>query len=151
VLMAVQNNYLLQQIPLALPVVSTIQARKDFRRERVLFNDVPFVPHKTDDRRCEAFSVAMYEHVNRMLLVEPNSCCHELYGHDNSKITEVILQRRLVQSSVLSSFSISHLKWSVRCAAVERPPERMPSLCCKNCFAWKARSYPKDVGHRRWV
>ncbi len=55
VLHALARTTILHRIPLPAPVVSIAQAHKDFRRERVLLNDVAFIPDKLSEQRCHSF------------------------------------------------------------------------------------------------
>lgn len=53
-------------VKLAQPATPISQALKDFRRERVLFNGVPFIPDKSDSHRNIAFSLTLQEYITRM-------------------------------------------------------------------------------------
>ncbi len=53
-------------IKLSQPTTCISQALKDFRRERVLFNDVPFIPDKTDSHRNIAFAMTLEKFLSRM-------------------------------------------------------------------------------------
>jgi hypothetical protein len=46
VIQVLENSNLLHRIPLGTPKVGIEQAKKDFRRERVLLNEVPFIPDR---------------------------------------------------------------------------------------------------------
>ena len=59
VLHALEHCSVLHRIPVSSPQVTTEQARKDFRRERVLLNDVPFIPDQVDQHRCHAFALTL--------------------------------------------------------------------------------------------
>jgi hypothetical protein len=63
-------------VRLAQPATPISQAIKDFRRERVLFNDVPFIPDKSDSHRNIAFGLTLDEYIQRMRRCYP--------GCDNS-------------------------------------------------------------------
>jgi len=58
--------HLLSNIPLPEPITPYEQAHKDFRRERILFNEVPFVPDTTDVNRMHAFSHTITEFITRI-------------------------------------------------------------------------------------
>ena len=59
---------LLHCIPLLQKIgVSSDQAEKDFRREKVLLNEVPFIPDRLDDSRSQAFLLTLREFVGRMV------------------------------------------------------------------------------------
>jgi hypothetical protein len=62
----VEFSHLLSNIPLPEPITPYEQAHKDFRRERILFNQVPFVPDTTDVNRMHAFSHTITEFVTRI-------------------------------------------------------------------------------------
>lgn len=62
----VEHSHLLSNIPLPEPITPYEQAHKDFRRERILFNDVPFVPDTTDLNRMHAFSHTISEFITRI-------------------------------------------------------------------------------------
>lgn len=53
-------------IRLAQPMTLIPQAMKDFRRERVLFNEIPFIPDKTHSHRNIAFALTLKEYMQRM-------------------------------------------------------------------------------------
>jgi len=53
-------------IKLSQPSTPISQALKDFRRERVLFNEVPFIPDKTDSHRNVAFAMTLKEYITRL-------------------------------------------------------------------------------------
>jgi hypothetical protein len=62
----IEHSNLLSNIPLPEPITPYEQAHKDFRRERILFNQVPFVPDTTDVNRMHAFSHTITEFVTRV-------------------------------------------------------------------------------------
>ena len=53
-------------IELPQPMTPISQALKDFRRERVLFNDIPFIPHKSGAHRNFAFALSLKEFIRRI-------------------------------------------------------------------------------------
>jgi hypothetical protein len=59
-------------IPLAQPSTPISQALKDFRRERILFNEVPFIPDKSDSHRNIAFGLTLDEFIKRIHRCYPN-------------------------------------------------------------------------------
>ena len=102
VIRALENNSLLCRIPLPSPVVSVEQAHKDFRRERVLLNDVAFIPDNIDLNRCHAFSETLTVLLERMMRNK------ELYNQDLFEsvddITDTILQRACRTAAGSDSF-----------------------------------------------
>lgn len=81
---------MLRCIPVTTPVVTLDQAKRDFKRERVLFNDVPFIPDKTDVHRCHAFSLTLEKLVQRLV-------SRTQHGSDSMPsfevISDIIMQR----------------------------------------------------------
>mmetsp|Transcript_7263 Transcript_7263/g.12200 ORF Transcript_7263/g.12200 Transcript_7263/m.12200 type:complete len:413 (-) Transcript_7263:1350-2588(-) len=65
---ALETSTILHRIPVSSPNVTTEQAFKDFKRERVLLNDVPFIPDKVDLDRCHAFSFTLTKLLERMMM-----------------------------------------------------------------------------------
>lgn len=63
------RSLVLHCIPLSVTIVTSEQAKRDFRRERVLFNDVPFIPDKADIHRCHAFTLTLHRLVQRLLII----------------------------------------------------------------------------------
>ena len=61
-----QHSDSLINIHLAQPVTPLTQAIKDFRRERVLFNEVPFIPDKADPSRNVGFALTLNEYLRRI-------------------------------------------------------------------------------------
>ena len=61
-----EHFQVLSNIPLPEPITPYEQAHKDFRRERILFNEVPFVPDTTDLNRMHAFSHTITEFISRI-------------------------------------------------------------------------------------
>jgi len=66
-------------IRLSQPSTPISQALKDFRRERVLFNEVPFIPDKTDSHRNVAFAMTLKEYITRLR--------RSFQGCDNSSLS----------------------------------------------------------------
>lgn len=102
VIHAFEHTNLLHTIPLDSPEVQVEQAHKDFRRERVLFNDVPFIPDKHDVNRCHAFSFTLQTLVERMMR---NKDCYnsEVYPSAES-ISDTIMCRACRTSAGADSF-----------------------------------------------
>ena len=72
--------------PTASDNVSVEQAYKDFRREKVLFNGIPFVPQK--DMIClDIFANTLTNFVERMLRIDP-SCVAETLSKDSNRSKE---------------------------------------------------------------
>lgn len=97
------SNMLLHCIPLPNPNVTSEQTQKDFRRERVLLNDVPFIPDNIDQDRCHAFSFTLKILLDRIV---HNRCL--IYNIDlypsASEITDIIMQRACRTSAGADSF-----------------------------------------------
>ena len=53
------DSQCLTGIHLSQPATPIAQALKDFRRERVLFNEVPFIPDKADTDRNVGFALLL--------------------------------------------------------------------------------------------
>jgi hypothetical protein len=81
-----KRSVVLHSIPLSVTIVTSEQAKRDFRRERVLFNDVPFIPDKSDIHRCHAFTLTLHRLVQRLLKIA------ELHTSVDS-IVDTIMQR----------------------------------------------------------
>lgn len=77
----------LRHIPLHPSSVSMEQARKDFRRERVLLNDVPFIPDQVDEFRSNGFDLTLMKLVERLKLQG-----HQHYKNE-SDIAALVLKR----------------------------------------------------------
>lgn len=91
VLLVLENTSLLHRIPLGqanVDSVSTEQAKKDFCRERVLLNDVPFIPDTDDASRSQAFMSTLQVLVRRMKIV-----VNDDQSYSAEKICELIMQR----------------------------------------------------------
>lgn len=91
VIKALENNYLLCRIPLLSPVVTMEQAHKDFERERVLLNDVAFIPDIFDVNRCHAFSVTLSVLLER--LMKNKDAFNKDHYENAGEIADAILQR----------------------------------------------------------
>ena len=61
-----EHGHLLSSIPLPEPMTPFEQAQKDFCRERILLNDVPFVPDGTDSNRAHNFANTIKEFISRI-------------------------------------------------------------------------------------
>lgn len=102
ILHALDHSSILHRIPLPTPNTTTEQARKDFRRERVLLNDVPFIPDKTDVDRCNAFSMTLNVLLERMMR-RRELFDAELYP-DVEAISDAIMQRACRTGAGADSF-----------------------------------------------
>lgn len=102
VIKALENNSLLCRIPLPSPVVSVEQAHKDFRRERVLLNDVAFIPDNVDLNRCHAFSETLSVLLERMM--RNKELYNQEYFETVDDITDTILQRACRTAAGSDSF-----------------------------------------------
>lgn len=91
VIKALENNYLLCRIPIASPVVTMEQAQKDFERERVLLNDVAFIPDVFDENRCHAFSATLSVLLERMM--RNKDIYNKEHYESPGEIADAILQR----------------------------------------------------------
>ena len=63
---ALESCQVLHRIPLPEPSVSLEQALKDFYREKVLLNDVAFVPDRHDTDRSHGFSQTVYVLIEKL-------------------------------------------------------------------------------------
>lgn len=99
---ALEHSTILHRIPLPAPNVTTEQAQKDFRRERVLLNDVPFIPDKFDTDRCHAFSFTLQVLLERMMR-QTQIYNQDLYS-SSAVITDLIMQRACRTSAGADSF-----------------------------------------------
>mmetsp|Transcript_37851 Transcript_37851/g.65410 ORF Transcript_37851/g.65410 Transcript_37851/m.65410 type:complete len:784 (-) Transcript_37851:320-2671(-) len=102
ILSALEHCAVLHRIPLCNPNTTSEQARKDFRRERVLLNDVPFIPDNIDEDRCHAFDKTLN------VLVERMARRKELYDTElystTEAITDAVLQRACRTGAGADSF-----------------------------------------------
>jgi len=102
ILHSLEHCAVLHRIPLPNPSATSEQARKDFRRERVLLNDVPFIPDNIDVDRCNAFDKTLSILVDRMMRRK------ELYDGDlystSEAMTDAVLQRACRTSAGADSF-----------------------------------------------
>ena len=85
------------------PSVTTEQANKDFKRECVLLNDVPFIPDQDDPDRCHAFSFTMELLLERMVHNRSRVCDKCLYP-SFVELTDVVMQRACRTSAGADSF-----------------------------------------------
>lgn len=110
VLRALQQCSFLHRIPLSPPVVPIAQAHKDFKRERVLLNDVAFIPHRERESRSAAFSLTLELLVSRLLRTQylrhqalPRPCDDSVYSSAQS-VCDLILQRACRTSAGADAF-----------------------------------------------
>lgn len=66
------DSQCLMGIHLSQPATPLAQAIKDFRRERVLFNEVPFIPDKADTDRNVGFALTLSEFLRRIRQIYPS-------------------------------------------------------------------------------
>jgi hypothetical protein len=66
VIKSLDSCQLLHCIPLPEPNVTLAQALKDFYREKVLFNDVAFIPDSVDEHRSHGFFQTMHKLLERL-------------------------------------------------------------------------------------
>ena len=86
------------------------QAHKDFKRERVLLNDVAFIPHSERESRSHAFSLTLELLVARLLRTQylrhqalPRPCDDGVYSSAES-VRDLILQRACRTSAGADAF-----------------------------------------------
>ena len=83
----VPNRHSLSQ-----PATPIAQALKDFRRERVLFNEVPFIPDKADTDRNVGFALTLSEYLRRIRQIYPdgvdNGLVHKERGRSLGQFVE---------------------------------------------------------------
>lgn len=99
---ALEHSTILHRIPLPTPATTSDQARKDFRRERVLLNDVPFIPDKVDVDRCNAFASTLHVLLERMMR-RPELYDAEIYC-DAEAVSDAVLQRACRTGAGADSF-----------------------------------------------
>ena len=88
-----------------LQIVSTEQAKKDFRREKVLFNGIPFVPNGNDSYRNDLFATALEHYTQRIIKIHPFSYNNTLFHSLNSQlISDIILQSSCRTSAGADSY-----------------------------------------------
>lgn len=79
-------------VPLTLPSVSSAQLSKDFQRERVLLNDVAFIPDKNDTYRNTSFVATLHMLISRLVAREGIHCVTPVRGvHSSSSSTGVVI------------------------------------------------------------
>jgi hypothetical protein len=61
-----KHQQLIKKIPMPCPSVTIEQAKKDFRRERVLLNDVPYIPDQLDVSRSNGFAKSLSMLIDRI-------------------------------------------------------------------------------------
>lgn len=83
--------------------MTTEQANKDFKRECVLLNDVPFIPDQDDPDRCHAFSFTMELLLERLVHNRSRVCDQCLYP-SCIELTDVVMQRACRTSAGADSF-----------------------------------------------
>ncbi len=83
----------LMNIHLAQPVTPLTQAIKDFRRERVLFNEVPFIPDKADHSRNVGFALTLNEYLRRTRERFPTGVDNSQSSHARGRSVSVFTER----------------------------------------------------------
>jgi hypothetical protein len=104
VLNILRNNQPLKRISLPSPIVSTEQAAKDFKRERVLLNEVPFIPDQDHTSRKNGFILTLTKLIQRLRNKIPHKC------PDVADITSCILQRASRTATGLQTTTFVYLK-----------------------------------------
>lgn len=135
-----EHSHLLSNIPLPEPITPYEQAHKDFRRERILFNEVPFVPDTTDVNRMHAFSHTITEFITRICGGDkprrgmtktasggykggPSSTQHDHSGDNPSAaILDTILRRACRTSAGVDSFFMVQKLLAVEGTLVTQKP-----------------------------
>ena len=86
------DSQCLTGIHLSQPATPIAQALKDFRRERVLFNEVPFIPDKADTDRNVGFALTLSEYLRRIRQIYPdgvdNGLVHKERGRSLGQFVE---------------------------------------------------------------
>jgi hypothetical protein len=103
VIHALETCEFLHKIPLpSSPTVTMEQAEKDFCRERVLLNDVAFIPDKNDLDRSRAFALTL-RMVLRRLMYNKTVYNEQLYENSDT-ICDLLMQRACRTSAGADSF-----------------------------------------------
>lgn len=89
----------LPRLALSAPTVTVEQSQKDFRRERVLLNEVPFIPDRVDMHRCDAFSITLKEFVSRAMRL--NCTSNDLSA---DRVADIVIQRACRTSAGADSY-----------------------------------------------
>jgi hypothetical protein len=99
---ALESCQVLHRIPLPEPSVSIAQSLKDFYREKVLLNDVAFIPDKHDTDRSHGFSQTLYVLLEK-LTRDPSVFDVEAYGN-YKELGNVLMQRACRTAAGSDSF-----------------------------------------------
>jgi hypothetical protein len=102
VIRAMERCTYLHRIPLPPPNVALEQAEKDFCRERVLLNDVAFIPDRYDIDRSRAFALSLRLLLRRLSLSE--STFDSALYNDANHICDLLMQRACRTSAGADSF-----------------------------------------------
>ena len=122
------RSNVLHCIPLSPPIVTLEQAKRDFRRERVLFNDVPFIPDSVDVHRCHAFTLTLRRLVQRLLHSSG-------LNSDPDFIADLIMQRACRHTlPYYVNFLVMFLNFNFTLAIIGPVQERTVSLWFRNFF-----------------
>lgn len=97
------KNGVLQRIPLVAPTVDLKQVDKDFRRERVFLNDVPFIPDQNDENRASGFARTLRQLIQRLQSPSKPIKGHEEYS-DSEEISNLVMKRACRTSAGADSF-----------------------------------------------
>ena len=121
------NKACLRGILLSDPVVAVEQARKDFQRERVLLNDVPFVPSKTHVFKNYAFASTSLRLVEKLLVIQPDASLKE----KGTEICDLVLRRACRTGAgadsifMVQSFFCVEGTFAKHCSSSTDPPIRI--------------------------
>eukprot|EP00981_Chlorochromonas_danica_P002853 scaffold562_cov190-Ochromonas_danica.AAC.3 len=99
---ALETCTILHRIPLPPPNVTVEQAHKDFKRERVLLNDVAFIPDRDDDDRAVAFGLTLRMLLKR--LMRNHAVYLERFYGGPDKVADLLMQRACRTSAGADSF-----------------------------------------------
>lgn len=84
--------------------VSIYQAQKDFRREKVVFNGIPFIPNIHHDNQ-DMFVLTLNQFIEKLLKLYPNSINKEIFNIPR-KLSEVVMQNSCRTSAGADSYFI---------------------------------------------
>jgi hypothetical protein len=105
VIHALENCHVLHRIPLDTPInVSIEQSFKDFSREKVLLNDVPFIPDKLDNDRSMAFVQTVSLYVSRLARMAKTKVFDDNLYNNVGEVSNILLQRACRTSAGSDSF-----------------------------------------------
>jgi len=96
ILSSLETCTVLHRIPLPTPSVTIEQAQKDFKRERVLLNDVAFIPDKDDDDRSVAFDLTLRVLLQRLMR---SPLVYDTQAFSNPEAAADLLMQRACRTS----------------------------------------------------